>query len=142
VEGSISRFTLVRVADLSLRKLTALAALARYGQADPQLLSAITIEPNLWPTATVLDWWSLLQQVPEIPDQPARLREAEQVVRARLNFQGTAMGFSTEHSDNLWWLMESTDTNAVRLLLQLLRNDMWKDDLPRILRGALARRQR
>jgi uncharacterized protein YfaS (alpha-2-macroglobulin family) len=142
VEGLITRRTLVRAADLSLRKLAALAALARYGQAEPRLLSAITIEPNLWPTATVLDWWSLLQQVPDIPDQAARLREVEQIVRARLNLQGTTMGFSTERSDHLWWLMDSTDTNAVRLLLQLLHADMWKEDLPRILRGALARRQR
>lgn len=141
VAGSLSRQSVVRTVDLSLRKLAALAALARYGQADVQLLSSITIEPNLWPTATVLDWWSLLSELPEIPDQQARLREVEQILRARLNFQGTTLGFSTERSDNLWWLMGSTDTNAVRLLLLLLGHETWKDDLPRVLRGALARRR-
>jgi len=142
VDGSILRPVHVHAADLSLRKLSALAALARYNQADPQLLSTIVVEPNLWPTATVLDWWSLLLQLSGIPEQEARLREAEQILRARLNFQGTTMGFSTERSDNLWWLMESVDTNAVRLLLHLLRHGLWNDDLPRIVRGAIARQQR
>lgn len=142
VEGAILRSARVRAADLSLRKLAALAALARYGRADSQLLTAIVIEPNLWPTATVLDWWSLLLQLPGIPDRDARLREVEHILRARLNFQGTTMGFSTERSDNLWWLMESADTNAVRLLLHLVRHNLWRDDAPRVARGALGRQQR
>jgi hypothetical protein len=142
VDGSVLRSIRVRAADLSLRKLAALEVLARYGRADPQLLSAIVIEPNLWPTATVLDWWSILLQLPGIPDREARLREVEHILRARLNFQGTTIGFSTERSDNLWWLMESADTNAVRLLLHLLRHDLWKDDAPRVARGVIGRQQR
>ena len=42
------------------------------------------------------------------------------IVRARLNFQATTMGFSTERSDALWWLMISSDSNAVRALLTLM----------------------
>lgn len=142
VDGSVVRSAQVRAADLSLRKLAALEALARYGQVDPQLLSTIVIEPNLWPTATLLDWWSILLQLPGVPDREARLAEIEHILRARLNFQGTTMGFSTERSDNLWWLMESADTNAVRLLLHLVRHGLWRDDLPRIARGALGRQHR
>ncbi len=36
---------------------------------------------------------------------------------SRLNFQGTSLSFSTEGSDCLWWLMVSTDVNAVRAIL-------------------------
>src|SRR5204863_480124 len=61
---------------------------------------------------------------------------------ARLNLQGTTMGFSTERSDALWWLMVSSDSNAVRLILALLDADKWRDDLPRLVGGALARQQR
>jgi uncharacterized protein YfaS (alpha-2-macroglobulin family) len=142
VEGTLVRRSVVPATDLSLRKLTVLEALARYQHADAQLLSSITLEPNLWPTSTVLDWWSLLQQVPEIPQREARLREAEQIVRARLNLQGTTMRFSSESADGLWWLMESADVNAVRLVLLLLRNGLWQEDLPRLLRGTLTRQQR
>ncbi len=35
--------------------------------------------------------------------------------------------------------MASPDTNAVRLILHLLEFELWEDDVPRLLRGALAR---
>jgi uncharacterized protein YfaS (alpha-2-macroglobulin family) len=52
------------------------------------------------------------------------------------------MGFSTERSDALWWLMVSSDVNALRLILYLLEATQWQDDLPRLLSGALARQRR
>jgi uncharacterized protein YfaS (alpha-2-macroglobulin family) len=51
------------------------------------------------------------------------------------------MGFSTERSDALWWLMISADTNAVRALLTVLDEDDWHEDVPRMLRGALGRQR-
>lgn len=69
----------------------------------------------------------------------ARLAEAEQIIRSRLNFQGTSMGFSTERNDALWWLMVSTDSNAVRALATLIDRDAWREDVPRLVRGALGR---
>jgi hypothetical protein len=141
VEGSLPGRAELPTADLSIRKLAALEALARYGKAEPRLLGSVTIEPNLWPTSAVLDWWSLLHRLPGIGNRERRLAEAEQIIRARLTFSGTTMGFSTERGDALWWLMLSADTNAVRLLLHLLETDQWRDDVPRILRGALARQR-
>ncbi|MEK6716164.1 MAG: hypothetical protein AABZ16_01565, partial [candidate division NC10 bacterium] len=142
VEGAILRRSALPTADLSIRKLAALEALSRHGKAEPRLLGSVTIEPNLWPTSALLDWWNLLQRMPGIPDREARLREVEQLVRARLNLQGTTMGFSTEQSDHLWWLMISSDVNAVRLILHLLEAAQWQQDLPRLVRGALARQRR
>ena len=142
VEGKIVRQSELPTADLSIRKLSALEALARYGKAEPQLLGSLAIEPNLWPTSAVLDWWHLLRRVPGVPRRDARLAEAEQIIRSRLNLQGTTMGFSTERSDHLWWLMVSPDTNAVRLILHILDANQWMDDLPRLMRGALARQRR
>jgi uncharacterized protein YfaS (alpha-2-macroglobulin family) len=52
------------------------------------------------------------------------------------------MGFSTERSDGLWWLMVSTDSNAVRFLLSQLDSPAWKEDMPRLVRGALGRQRR
>jgi len=80
----------------------------------------------------VLDWWNVLRRVNGLPQRAARLGEAERIVRARLNVQGTTMGFSTDTSDRLWWLMVSNDVNAVRLVLTLLDAAVWKDELPRI----------
>ncbi len=142
VDGTVNRRSELPTADLSIRKLSALEALSRHAKADAQLLSSLAIEPNLWPTSALLDWWNLLHRVQGIPDRDARLKEVEQIVRARLNFQGTVMGFSTERSDFLWWLMVSPDVNAVRLILNLLEAGQWSQDLPRLVRGAVARQHR
>ena len=48
------------------------------------------------------------------------LTQAQNILRARLNLQGTTLGFSTERSDDWWWLMASPDRNANRLLLAVL----------------------
>ena len=70
------------------------------------------------------------------------MQEAEQILRSRLNFQGTTMGFSTERRDFLWWLLVSTDGNAARALLSLMDSPAWREDIPRMARGALGRQLR
>jgi hypothetical protein len=141
VKGTVIRYGSLPTADLSIRKLAALEALSRHGKAEAGLLGGITIEPTLWPTSAVLDWWNLLHRVAGIPDRRRRLEEAEQIVRARLNFQGTIMGFSTERADALWWLMVSGDVNALRLVLHLLESGRWREDVPRLARGAIGRQR-
>ncbi|MBI5634203.1 MAG: alpha-2-macroglobulin [Nitrospirae bacterium] len=142
VEGRVIRYSSLPTADLSIRKLTALEALSRGGKAEPKMLGSIMLEPNLWPTSAVLDWTNLLLRTKDIPDRDKRLKEAEQIIRSRLNFQGTTMGFSTEKTDNLWWLMLSSDVNAVRSVLTFLGRDTWKEDMPRLVRGALSRQHK
>jgi uncharacterized protein YfaS (alpha-2-macroglobulin family) len=75
-------------------------------------------------------------------NRASRLREVEQIMRSRLNLQGRMLAFSTESTDSMWWLMSSGDTNAVRLILLLLEQHQWQEDLPRLLNGALSRQQR
>jgi uncharacterized protein YfaS (alpha-2-macroglobulin family) len=142
VEGRIIRYSSLPTADLSIRKMSAVEALSRYGQFSPQLLSSITISPNLWPTSAVLDWSNVLGRAGNTPGRAARLQEVEQILRSRLNFQGTTMGFSTEISDYCWWLMVSTDSNALRFLLATLESPAWKSDIARLVRGALGRQIR
>ncbi len=133
LQGKVRRDSSLPTADLAIRKLAAFAALSRSEPApDPVWLTSITIEPNLWPTSAVLDWQSILQRVEAMPERDARLKEAEQILRSRLNFQGTIMGFSTERSDNLWWLMISGDSNAARAVVNLLDNPAWREDVPRM----------
>jgi uncharacterized protein YfaS (alpha-2-macroglobulin family) len=132
----------LQTADLSLRKISAIAALSQYGKADAPLLSSVNIDPNLWPTSAVIDWLDILQRIPSIRDRESALREAEQILRSRLNYQGTAMTFSTERTDYLWWLMTSPDANSARLILSLLEDADWRTDIPKMVRGALARQRR
>jgi uncharacterized protein YfaS (alpha-2-macroglobulin family) len=139
VGGSIARYGPLATADLSLQKLSAVEALARHGKAQARLLGSLSIEPNLWPTSAVIDWFNILRMIGDIPKREERIKEAEHILRSRLNFQGTRMGFSTEGTDRLWWLMVSNDVNAVRLILSLLHAGLWKEDMPRICLGALSR---
>ncbi len=139
VQGRIVRDSALPTADLSIRKIGALDALSRAAPVEPALLDSIAIEPNLWPTSAVLDWHGVLRRSEALPERNARLAAAEQIIRSRLNFQGTTMGFSTERSDYLWWLMISGDVNATHALLEMMDNDKWREDIPRMVRGALGR---
>ncbi len=143
VEGRIVRYSALRTSDLSIRKLAAIEALSRTGNVQRNWLDSITIEPNLWPTSAVLDWLSILQHKPEISAQSAKqIEEAQQIIRSRLNFQGTTMGFSTERNDTLWWLMIDGDVNANRALLALFNDPKWEPDVSRLVRGSLGRQLR
>ncbi|MCE9600280.1 MAG: alpha-2-macroglobulin [Spirochaetia bacterium] len=142
VTGKISRTYRLNATDLGLRKLTSIEALSRYGEAKPEMLSSIQIQPNLWPTSAVLDYLNILKRTPEISQAAQKKSEVEQTLRARLSFQGTTLGFSSESTDYLWWLCTSIDTNAVKLILSTSDSPGWKADLPRIVRGALQRQKK
>ncbi|MGQ0656643.1 MAG: alpha-2-macroglobulin family protein [Chromatiales bacterium] len=142
VKGQITRGSALPTADLSIRKMAALEAASRYEVIDPTLLSSINIEPNLWPTSAVIDWTNVVARTDQIERRQERMEEAQQIIRSRLNFQGTTMGFSTERDDYLWWLMVSADSNANRAILSLLDATQWQQDLPRMVRGSLGRQRR
>ena len=141
VQGRVNRPSNLPAADLSIRKMSALEALSRTGKIDPGFLASIPVQPDLWPTSAVIDWLNILLRVENmVQDQDEKIQEAEQIIRSRMNFQGTRMGFSTESKDNLWWLMASADVNAVKAVLTFLNRDSFKEDMPRLLNGAIQRR--
>jgi hypothetical protein len=141
VEGKISRDHWSPRKDLDVRKLAAIEALSRYGQAQPALVQSITIAPNQWPTSAVIDWLNILRRVKGIPRQPELLAEANQVLKSRLSYQGNKLIFSTEKDDYWWWLMANGDTNTARLMLALMDDAAWKDDMGRLANGFIARQQ-
>ena len=128
--------------DIDIRRLSALEALSRYGRLPPRGLDAIPITPGQWPTSALLDWVAVLRRTPELPSQARRLEEAGQELRGRLNFQGSRMGFSSESGDNWFWLMAGADANAARLVLMAVDDPAWREDMGRLLTGAIGRQQR
>ncbi len=142
VAGRVSRFGTLKTADLAIRKVAALEALSRHRpEMDAALAGSFTVDPDHWPTSAVVDWLSLATRWKTMPDRDAHRAKAAQVLRARINLQGTTMNFSTEASDNLWWLMVSTDVNANRTLLAVMEDPAWQRELPRLARGSLMRQQ-
>jgi uncharacterized protein YfaS (alpha-2-macroglobulin family) len=138
VEGKIERKFWSPRNDLDYVKLASIEALSRYGVADPRMLQSVTIAPNQWPTSAVLDYYAILSRLPAIPQRDDKLAEADQILRARLTYQGTRLSFSTAGDDDLYWLMSGTQSNAARLALLFADNPAWKDEMPRIVGGLLA----
>lgn len=138
VEGKITRTFWAPRNDLDYEKLAAIEALSRYGLAQPRMLGSITVAPDQWPTSAVLDYDAILSRVDGIPERDAKRAQAEQIIRARLTYQGTRVGFSTERDDDLWWLMTGTETNAARTALLFADAPGWKEEMPRIVAGLLA----
>ncbi|KAK47405.1 alpha-2-macroglobulin [Caballeronia jiangsuensis] len=138
IDGKIERKFWAPRNDLDFEKLAAIEALSRYGLAQPRMLGSITVAPDQWPTSAVLDLYAILSRVDGIPNRDEMRAHAEQVIRARLTYQGTRLTFTTEREDNLWWLMTGTETNAARTALIFADAPGWKDEMPRVVAGLLA----
>ncbi|EER59091.1 alpha-2-macroglobulin domain protein [Acidovorax delafieldii 2AN] len=141
IEGRIERSFWSPRKDLDMRKLAAIEALSRYGKAQGRMVGSITIAPNQWPTHAVIDWVNILKRVADVPERDKRLAEAMQILRARLSFQGTKLIFSTEQDDYWWWLMQNGDVNTARLMLAVMDDPAWKDDMGRLANGFISRQQ-
>jgi hypothetical protein len=141
VEGKLTRDFWSPRKDLDVRKLAALEALSRYGKAQARMVSSITIAPNQWPTSAVIDWMQILKRVNDIAKRDAYLAEANQILRSRLSFQGAKMMFSTERDDYWWWLMTNGDVNSAKLMLAVMDDPAWKDDMGRLANGFISRQQ-
>lgn len=139
VEGRIERSFWSPRKDLDVRKLAAIEALSRYGKAQGRMVGSITIAPNQWPTHAVIDWMNILRRVADVPERDKRLAEAQQILRARLSYQGTKVLFSTEQDDYWWWLMQNGDANTARLILAVMDDPAWKDDMGRLANGFIGR---
>lgn len=141
-EGSLERDEVIRSADLPLRKLAALEALSRHGAATPALVGAFAIDPRLLPNGALLDWIAVVERVPALPGRDAKLAEADSLLRARLDVQGSTLGFATSRGGSFDWLLATTDANAARLVLSRLRAPGWQGDVPRLVRHLLSLQRR
>ena len=138
VDGKIERKFWAPRNDLDFEKLAAIEALSRYGLAQARMLDSITVAPDQWPTSAVLDYYAILSHVDGIPNREEKRAQAEQIIRARLTYQGTRLTFSTERDDDLWWLMSGTETNAAHAALIFADAPGRKDEMPRVVAGLLA----
>ena len=142
VEGRIQREFWSPRKDLDVRKLAALEALSRYGKVQGRMADSITIAPNQWSTSALIDWLNILKRVPDVPRREQRIAETNNVLKARLSYQGTKLVFSSEHDDYWWWLMVNGDVNTARLLLTVLDDPEWREDIGKLASGFIGRQQK
>jgi uncharacterized protein YfaS (alpha-2-macroglobulin family) len=123
-------------------RLAALEALARHGKATPALIGTVKPDPKLLSTAALMDWIGILKRVLKLANHETLFREATAALRARFTYTGQRLNLYDESRDNLWWMMASADTGAVRSLLGVLDLPEWRDDIAKLTSGLLARQSR
>ncbi|MBN8474569.1 MG2 domain-containing protein [Sulfuritalea sp.] len=123
-------------------KLLALEALSRAGRNPAKAAAALEVEPLRLPTSALIDWYLVVRRLTDLPQRAEKLAAAERELRNRLSYTGGRLSFTTEKSDYWWWLMVSGDSNAFRLIEAVMDEPGWREDLPKLLRGALERQVR
>ena len=121
------------------RRLNALQALTRQGSKPTRVAAALDIDPLRLPTAALIDWTLIVHRLSDLPQRDKKLAESRQELRNRLSYAGSRLVFTSEREDYWWWMMLNADANAFRLIEAMLDDAEWKDDLPRLLQGALER---
>jgi hypothetical protein len=142
VEGRIQRNFWSPRKDLDVRKLAAIEALSRYGKAQGRMLSSITIAPNQWPTQR----GDRLGECPQArgrraPARPALARGHADPARAPV-VPGHQAHLQHRADDYWWWLMQNGDVNTARLMLAVMDDPAWKDDMGRLANGFIAASRR
>jgi uncharacterized protein YfaS (alpha-2-macroglobulin family) len=101
------------------------------------MLGSIVIDPAAWPTSALIDWMAILQRVPGIPEQGARLKQVRQLLLARMAARGTELALKPDARNDTWWLMAGPEANQAKLVLTALDQASWRDDTPKLLAGLL-----
>ncbi len=127
--------------DIRLRKLAALAALARNGAGTPAMLGQVGMTPAEMPTASLLDWLAAIDRIPGLANAAALRSAGEATLRSRLAYEGARMDL-TDQSTSAWWLMQSGDETAARAALLAIGRPGWQDEALRMMVGAAARQRR
>ena len=121
-------------------KLLLMETLSRYKAFSPNLLSTVEITPNLWKNETTNAWYQLLKRQPDIPNRDTLLKQAENILRSRVNFQGSLMNLQGDLDwEGEWRLFSSRDQEALGAFGISIDEPSWGQDVGRMARGIVAR---
>jgi len=122
-------------ADLVLRKIIVTEALYRYETIEWDMISSLFSNIELLPTSSIIDLSEIVTRIPP-KDDKIKSRLAN-VLRSRLNLQGTELVIADKNFASPWWIMGSEDYTMAKLTLWTLKENSYKKDLPRIIKGLL-----
>ena len=121
-------------------RLLAMETLSRYKKFDVADLTSIQQTPNLWATETVVAWFKLLQRETKIPKRDELMKQAENILRARVNYQGSLMNLQGKLDwEAKWMLFTSSDQEAMGVFGVAVDNASWSGDAGKMARGVIAR---
>jgi uncharacterized protein YfaS (alpha-2-macroglobulin family) len=140
--GQLQRSSWAPRDDSMARRLAAIAALSLYSQSDAAMLQGIKVDVDDWTTAMLLDWVTALRHTQGVPPQQISEKSVDQQLHARLTYQGRRALLSNEKRDFWFWLMQSGDADMARLIMVMIDQPDWREEMPRLAQGLLARQTR
>ncbi|EQA37149.1 alpha-2-macroglobulin family protein [Leptospira inadai serovar Lyme str. 10] len=133
IDGTLFRSSPLATSDTLLRKIGAMEAVSRFGAVEASRIRSIETDPNRLPTETLVSLRNLYRNANW---DSAKRNKIDEVLRSRLRIQGSSYELASDESQ-LWWLLSSRDAAQIRLLNSILKDDTWKEDVPKLLRGTL-----
>lgn len=121
-------------------KVLLMETLSRYKAFNPSMISILQLTPNIWKNETETAWFNLLKRESDIPNRDANLKQAENILRSRVNYQGSLMNLQGDLDwEGQWKLFSSRDQEAMNYFSISLDEASWADDVGRMARGIVAR---
>lgn len=120
--------------------MEALSKLDRFRVTD---ISSLQLTPNLWKTEAVIAWFNLLKKETAIPKRDEYLKQTENILRSRVNYQGSVMNLQGDLEwEAAWKLFSSRDQEALGVFAIALDENSWSQEVGKLARGLVARLKR
>ncbi|TGK22652.1 alpha-2-macroglobulin family protein [Leptospira kmetyi] len=135
--GLIYRNGYISNTDFLLRKIIVLDAMSRFQTVGDDVIRSVQTDPKILPSDILISLRNLYSKSGIYKNQIPQL---DILLKSRFRIQGTSYNLTDEPV--LWWLLSSSDSTVMRTILSVVKDPNWKDDLPRMIRGAIARQSK
>lgn len=124
-------------------RMLVIDAMSQWGRFQPTSLNSMSITPNLWTTVAVTALAGTADRESGFPNREALLKQIDQILRARVNYQGTLVNLQNPlNYEAQWILFSSADHEAQALFNWVLGAKGWTEDVGRMARGIQARQKK
>ncbi|EKR63889.1 alpha-2-macroglobulin family protein [Leptospira weilii str. 2006001853] len=137
IKGLIYRNGYISNTDFLLKKILVLDAISRFQQVGDDAILSVQTDPKILPTDILISLRNLYSRSNSFKN---RVPALDVLLKSRYRIQGTSYNFTDEPS--LWWLLSSNDSTVMKTILSVAKDPSWKEDLPRLIRGAIARQSK
>lgn len=121
-------------------KILLIDVLSEYGAFPAEAFKAITPTPNLWKTTTVVALHRILERETTIANREPLMKQIENILHARVNYQGTLMNLQGDLDwEASWRLFSSRDQEAIAVFGLAIDLKSWEADIGKVARGITAR---
>lgn len=136
-KGLIYRNSYISNTDFLLKRIIVLDAMSRFQIVEDDVIRSVQTDPKILPSDILISLRNLYSRSNSFKKQIPAL---DVLLKSRYRIQGTSYNFTDESS--LWWLLSSNDSTVMRTILSVAKDPSWKEDLPRLIRGAIARQSK